>query len=123
MRPSAQHHQEASLPALTVKRREMTKNVDVQVKRVTEATLGHIMDEFEEGRIIDTDLDLIRDDERFVDFKFAQYSRRKLLATKLTKHIRSHKAMDNFVSSVVPPKINLCMHYGDGWNGKTSYKG
>lgn len=90
---------------------------------MTEATLGHIMDEFKAGRIRDTDLDLIRDDEQFIDAKFAVYSRRKLLGMKFDKYIRSNKAIDNFVSSVVPPKTNVKMHYGDGWDGRTSYKG
>lgn len=123
MQSSAQHHQEAGTHQLMHEQRQVTKDIDVKMKRANEQTFNQLREDFEAENLRDTDLDLIHNDEEFVDEKFEAYSKKKLLSMKLTKHIQSNKAIDSLVSSMVPPNINLKMHYGDGWTGRTSYKG
>lgn len=123
LRPSAVHHHESGLIAMKRKRERITKDIDVQMNRATEETLARIRDDFEAGQVRDTDLDLIADDERFLDAKFRVYSKNKLLGMKFTKHVRSHQAVDRFVSSLIPRNLNFVFNYGDGWDERKAYSG
>lgn len=123
IRSAAQHHNETGYRRRLIQQRQITKDIDVQVKRTAEKTFDNLRRDFWNGNLRDTDLDLVRDDEKFVDAKFRAYSSRKLLSFKLTKHIRTIGAIDRFVSSLVPVFLNLIIYYGDGWNGQTSFRG
>lgn len=101
----------------------MTKNIDVQSKFRNANTMRDILAEYDGGTFVDPDLALIDDDMAMLNQKFADYSRKKLLGFKFTKHIRTHKAIDNFVSSLIPKNRTLAMYYGDGWSGTTSFRG
>lgn len=93
------------------------------MKRRTEETLERILNEFKDGTFLNTDLELIGDDEAFVERKFPIYAKKKLLRLKFHHHIRSHQTVDRFVSSLIPPKVNQRWYYGDGWSGSTSFRG
>lgn len=123
VRPARVHFQQAGFPAMNHKRHKLTKEIDIHMKSTTEATLQKCHDDLKRNIIPQPDKDLIKDDLLNFDEKFDAYSRPKLVKIKFTHHLRTHKATDQFVSSLVGREKGVKVFFGNGWSGFATYKG
>lgn len=124
VRSSGQHHHEAGLRTLNRRRRCATKTIDKRCKKRCEGTFGRLQNRYEEGRPMrDTEIALIDDDMKDFNAKFKAYSKPKLLNARFTHYRSSHKADDRFISRVAGHKKQQVWYYGNGWSGKTSFRG
>lgn len=124
VRSSRQHHQEAGLKTLNRRRQQATKKIDKRCKKRCEGTFGRLQMNYERGRPMeDTEIALIDDDMKDFNAKFKAYSKPKLLNARFTHYRNSHKADDRFISRIVGHKKLQMWFYGNGWNGKTSFRG
>lgn len=108
---------------LNNKRHKMTKDIDVRVKYDCEETLDKCKEQFRLGNVLNTDEELIKIDLKYLDEKFKAYSKPKLLQLKFQKFIRTQKVTDQFVSSLVGRDEHLKLMYGNGWDGRTRFRG